>query len=217
MAKRRKVGNLMALAVLSVLVHRPMHPYEVAGALRGWGKERDVPVKWGSLYSVVQRMAEHGLIEAAGTSREGNRPERTVYRITDAGREELVDWARELLSVAEREASRFRSGLSVISILPPDEAAALLRQRCEALDAEIEAARRDLETASADLPRMFLIEDEYALAVTEAEAAWVRSLLSEIEDGTFPGLADWRAFHEKGEIPADLADLAERSIDSGGD
>lgn len=213
-ARRRKVGNLMALAVLSVLVHRPMHPYEMAGALRGWSKDRDMPVKWGSLYSVVQRMAERGLIEAAGTSREGNRPERTVYRITEAGREEMVDWTRELLSVAEREPSRFRSGLSVMSALPPDEAADLLRHRAEALEAEAAAMRESLE--GADVPRLFLVEDEYDLATAEAEAAWVRSLLAELDDGTFPGLAEWRAFHDSGELPAGLADLAERNIDSDG-
>ena len=200
MAKRRKVGNLMALAVLSVLVHRPMHPYEMAGALHGWSKDRDMPVKWGSLYSVVQRMAERGLIEAAGTSREGNRPERTVYRITEAGREEMVDWTRELLSVP--------------SALPPDEAADLLRRRAEALEAEAAAMREALE--GADIPRLFLVEDEYDLAAAEAEAAWVRSLLAELDDGTFPGLAEWRAFHDSGELPAGLADLAERNIDSGG-
>lgn len=215
MAKRRKVGNLMALAVLSVLAHRPMHPYEMAGALRGWSKDRDMPIKWGSLYSVVQRMADRGLIEAAGTTREGNRPERTVYRITDEGRDELVDWARELLSVAEREDSRFRSGLSVMMILPPGEAAGLLRRRAESLDAQIASARQNLETALAEIPRLFLIEEEYELAVTEAEAAWVRSLLEEIENGTFPGIDDWRRFHEQGEMPADIAALAERNIDGG--
>ncbi|WP_026929791.1 PadR family transcriptional regulator [Glycomyces tenuis] len=213
MAKRRKVGNLTALAVLSVVAHRPMHPYEMARALRGWGKDRDMPVKWGSLYSVVERMAERGLIEEAGTSREGRRPERTVYRITEEGREELLDWTRELLSVAEREFPRFRAGLSVMAALPPDEVAALLRRRLEALEAEAAGLREAIAAESREVPRLFLVENEYDLAMAAAEAAWMRSLLEEIESGSFPGLAEWREFHAGGAVPDGLRELAERSAD----
>lgn len=210
MAKRRKVGNLMALAVLGAVAHRPMHPYEMAGALRGWGKDRDMPVKWGSLYSVVERMAERGLLEAACTSREGRRPERTVYRITEEGREELVDWTRELLSVAEHEFPRFRAGLSVMAALPPDEVAELLRRRLSALEDQAAGVRESM-AASRGVPRLFLVENEYDLAMAEAEAAWTRSLLAEIESGSFPGLEGWREFHASGTIPDEMRELAERS------
>lgn len=214
MARRRKVSNLMALAILSALMQRPMHPYEMAGALRGWGKDRDMQVKWGSLYSVVQSMAKHGLIEEAGTVREGNRPERTVYRITESGSAELADWVRELLSVAETEPSRFRAGLSVMAVLPPDEAVGLLRERLTSLGERAAALREELDQ-SRDVPRLFLIEIEYDLALLEAETDWARSLLNELESGSFPGLEQWRAYHEDGELPADLRELAERSLDDG--
>lgn len=202
MPRRRKVGNMIALAILSVVASRPMHPYEMGNAMREWGKDRDMPIKWGSLYSVVQRMAEHGLLEEIGTDREGNRPERTVYRITEAGREEMVGWTRELLSTAEREFPRFRAGLSVMAALPPHEVVELLRRRTEALDAEIASIRRSLETQGAQVPRLFLVETEYDLAVLVAEAAWVRSLLSDLEDGSLAGLGQWRAYHESGDAPA---------------
>ncbi|MFD0521419.1 PadR family transcriptional regulator [Paractinoplanes durhamensis] len=119
MAKRRKVGNPMALGVLSVVAFRPMHPYEMAAALKGWGKERDLQIKWGSLYTVVGNLAKHGFLASSPSERAGKRPERTVYRITDAGRAELADWTRELLSTAEPESPRFRGGLSVMSVLSP--------------------------------------------------------------------------------------------------
>jgi DNA-binding PadR family transcriptional regulator len=214
MAKRRKVGNLMALALLSVLMHRPMHPYEMAGALRGWGRDRDMSVKWGSLYSVVQRMADHGFIEEAGTFREGNRPERTIYRITDAGRDELVDWARELLGTPEPEPSRFRAGLSVMVALPPDEVTGLLRNRLNALQAQAAALRDTIETHH-DVPRLFLIEEEHDLAMTEAETVWVRGLLDEVTSGTFPGLGQWRDFHDGAVLPDELIDQAEKGIEKG--
>ncbi|MEV1160431.1 PadR family transcriptional regulator [Micromonospora chokoriensis] len=211
MAKRRKVGNLLALAVLSALVQRPMHPYEMATTLRAWGKEQDMEIKWGSFYTVIRNLDKHQLIEAVESLREGRRPERTVYRITDAGRAELVDWARELVSTPMPEHPRFRAGLSVLAALHPDEATDLLRQRLDRLDG---ALRRDRETLTAhlrEIPRLFLVETEYDLAMRDAEAAWLRALLVELTSGSYPGLDTWRAFHETGEMPAELTGLAERT------
>ncbi|MEV0402521.1 PadR family transcriptional regulator [Actinoallomurus sp. NPDC050550] len=201
MAKRRKVGNLLALAVLSAVVQRPMHPYEMASALRAWGKDQDMKIKWGSLYTVVQNLARHGLLEAAGSTRQGGRPERTVYRITDAGREELTDWVRELVSTPEPEQLRFTAGLSVLSVLPPDEAVRLLERRLALLEEDLAGRREDLARYGREVPRLFLIEGEYELAVRAAETAWVRSLLAELTSGTFPSLPEWRAWHETGGMP----------------
>jgi DNA-binding PadR family transcriptional regulator len=210
MAKRRRVGNLLALAVLSALLTRPMHPYEMASVLRARGKDRDMPIKWGSLYTVVGNLERHGLVEAVGTSRQGARPERTAYRITAAGRDELEDWVRELVSTPETEQSRFKAGLSVLSVLAPGEAARLLRRRVERLGERITAGRAALAEDAREVPRLFLIESEYDLTLAEAEAAWARALLDELTAGSLPGLDQWRAWHATGEIPAELAELDER-------
>jgi DNA-binding PadR family transcriptional regulator len=208
MPKRRKVSNVLALAILSTLSMRAMHPYEMASIMRARGKDEDMPIKWGSLYTVVQNMEKHGLIRATGSVRRGGRPERTVYEITDDGRNELVDWVRELLVEPVREQPRFEAGLSVIGALGPDEVIDLLGQRLAKLDKQL--AERRVELAEAPVPRVFLIEAEYDLAIRQAEADWVRGTLKEFTDGTFPGLDMWRTFHETGEIPPEIAELAER-------
>ncbi|TDC72751.1 PadR family transcriptional regulator [Streptomyces hainanensis] len=210
MAKRRKVGNLLALAVLSTVAQRPMHPYEVMSLLRARDKDADMEIKLGSLYTVMRNLARHGFVEVAGTTREGARPERTVYRITEAGRAEMVDWVRELVSTPQPEPRRFRAGLSVLAAVGPEEGAALLRQRLELLERECGARRESLARDVLAVPRLFLVEDEYELAAHEAEAAWVRSLLDELTSGTFPGLAEWRRWKATGEMSPELAELAER-------
>jgi DNA-binding PadR family transcriptional regulator len=211
-ARKRAVGNLMALGILSTVVLRDMHPYEMAGALRGWGKDQDFPIKWGSLYTVVRNLARHGFLEEVSSSREGRRPERTVYRLTAAGRAELVDWTRELLSSVEHETPRFRAGLSVMSALGPDEVTTLLQQRLTEVSAAVTAAEQTLATHSAEVPRLFLIEVEYDVAMLRAEAEWMRSLIGELAGGTLPGIEQWRHYHETGRAPAELTELAERSL-----
>jgi DNA-binding PadR family transcriptional regulator len=88
---RRKVSNLMALSLLSLLTERPMYPYEMASKLREYGKDQAIKINWGSLYTVVQNLEKHGFIEAVEVAREGRQPERTTYGITEAGRAELKD------------------------------------------------------------------------------------------------------------------------------
>lgn len=203
MAKRRKVGNLLGLAVLSTLVERPMHPYEIASLLRERGKEADMDIKWGSLYTVVRNLEKHGFLEVADTTRSGARPERTVYRISATGREELVDWVRELVAEPQPEHPRFKAGLSVLAVLDPAEVAELLRQRLTVLEEAKAALRTSLAASAAEVPRLFLIESEYELAIRDAEVAWVRSLLAELDGGTFPDLAMWQAVRAEQDALAD--------------
>ena len=197
----RKVRNLLGLAVLATLTERPMHPYEMATVMRERGKERDMALKWGSLYTVVGSLHRHGFLEVVENARHGARPERTVYRITDDGRRELRDWVRELIAVPEREPPRFEAGLSVCAVLPPDEVTELLRQRLARLDAENAAQRAALDRNRADVPRIFLVEAEYDLALGEADAGFTRSLLADLDRGVFPGLPEWRDWHEGREAP----------------
>lgn len=196
MPKRRKVGNLLALTLLAQLMERPMYPYEMVSVLRERGKDQAIKVNWGSLYTVVQNLEKNGFITAVQVDREGRQPERTTYQITEAGRAELTDWLRELLGEPEREYTRFEAGLSDGANLPPAEVIALLRHRLAVLDAEVEQGRTVLANVAEQVPRIFLIENEYHLAMRQAEADWVRGLLAEFEDGTFPGMDFWRVMHE---------------------
>jgi DNA-binding PadR family transcriptional regulator len=212
MAKKRKVDNLMALAVLATVLQRPMHRYEIASVLRAQGKDQDMDVKWGSLYTVVQNLAKHGFLEVIGSDRQGARPERTIYQITDAGREEMLDWTRELLATPEPEHPRFVAGLSVQMILHPDEVIALLRLRLERLEASIAAQQAKLAEHLIEIPRLFLVESEYAIALAKAEADWIRGFLAELTEGTFPGIEMWRSIHEGAEMPPELIELAEKGV-----
>ena len=210
MARRRKVGNLLALAVLSTVVQRPMHPYEIASFIKTRGKDRDMPIKWGSLYTVVANLEKHGFIEATENARTGSRPERTIYRITEAGIEELRDWTGELISTPVAEQTSFEAGLSVLGALHPDEAVRLLRVRLDLLTNSLAEQRAEYERTVAEIPRMVLAEWDYQLALLAAEIEWVRGFLAELSSGDMPGTDLWRQWHETGEIPVEIAELAER-------
>ena len=215
MAKRRKISNLLALSLLTLLTERPMYPYEMAATLRHRGKDQSMKINWGSLYTVVQNLDKHGFIETVEVGREGRQPERTTYQITDAGRAELQDWLRELIAEPEREYTRFEAALADCAVLSPRELTSLLRQRLDALEQATAQHGTMLEALAGSLPRLFLIESEYQLALRRAETEWVREVLKELTDGTFPGIGDWQRFHDTGQLPDDVQVLMQEEEDAG--
>ena len=198
----RRVRNLLALAVLSYLSRGPMHPYELGRTLRENDDGRSIKYNHGSLYMVVGQLEKAGLVAAGETSRAGLRPERTVYEITEAGREELRDWLRELVEEPQHEYPQFVAALSLIGALRPDEAVELLRRRLERL-AERRAQTRELvdRTVAGGVHPLFLVEEEYRIALLEADGAFVERLIERITDPRDGWAPLWERFHNDEESP----------------
>ena len=177
--------DLVALTVLALLAEGPRHPYDLERII----KERHFEFAMGrtrALYHSVDRLHSEGLIEAAQTSREGHRPERTVYRMTPAGGDELGAWVTDLIVHPVPEHLAFQAAVSFLNCLPPAAAAEALGRRTVALEAwigRVDAAARTLIDRLA-LPRLYVIELELQLAMIRAELEWVRRLIDEITSGS---------------------------------
>ena len=189
-------SNPLALAVLALLFERPMHPYEMGVILRQRHKEESIKLRYGSLYTVIDLLLRRGFIAARETERDGKRPERTVYEITAAGRDELHGWMSDLIAEPAKEYPQFEAALCLLPVLPPDEALALLRQRLERIDRNAAALGAQIETVSRmNLPPLFMIETEYRLALLKAEQDFVAALVARIEKGWGP-IELWRGIHQ---------------------
>ncbi|GAA1362838.1 PadR family transcriptional regulator [Streptomyces beijiangensis] len=208
---RRKLSNPLALAVLVLLSERPMHPYEIAQTLRQRGKEHSVKINFGSLYTVVQNLEKHGYVEVAEVQRQGNRPERTLYGLTDDGRVEMVDWMSDLLAVPAVEFPLFGTAVSLMPVLPPDDVAVHLEDRLAKLEVQAAGIRGVLHALHEKLPQLFLVETEYQLHMIEAEMEWVRGFRKDLVDGTVGGQAEWESWHRTGETPKKWKDLEEQN------
>jgi DNA-binding PadR family transcriptional regulator len=194
----RRVRNLLALAVLSYLSRAPMHPYELGRTLRENGDERSIKFNHGSLYMVVGQLEKAGFVSPETTGREGRRPERTTYAITDAGRAELHEWLRELVEEPQHEYPGFVAALSLIAALEPDEAVALLSRRLERL-AEQRAEIRALidRTVAGGVHPLFLVEEEYRIALLDADATFAGELIETITDPQAGWGPLWARFHDE--------------------
>jgi DNA-binding PadR family transcriptional regulator len=193
---KRKVSNPLALAVLVLLYERPMHPYEMAATLRERRKEDSIKLRYGSLYTVIELLLKAAFISEKRTSREGNRPERTIYEITASGEAEMRGWMRAILSTPTKDYPRFEAGLSLLPAVPPEDAIDLLETRLEFLKKDIEEIRTNLAQAKAlNLAALFSIESEYRLAGLEMELGFVEKLIARIEKDGCGFLKEWKAWH----------------------
>jgi DNA-binding PadR family transcriptional regulator len=196
MTNPRKISHPLALAVLVLLFEKAMHPYEMAATLKQRGKERSIKLRYGSLYTVIGQLEHEGFIEAAGTERDGGRPERTTYRITDAGETEMSSWLRALLAEPVKEYPQFEAALSLLPALPPKDVQLLLAERLGRLEEQEREMQADLEdAATTNMPALFLVESEYALALVRAERAYVKGLVRGIETGELSGVEQWQQWH----------------------
>src|SRR5262249_27131195 len=180
--------------------------------LKNRHKHESIKLRYGSLYTVIELLMERGFISAKETSRDGKRPERTVYTLTAAGHDELRDWMGELVREPAKEFPQFEAALCLLPVLPPDEAVKLLRCRALHLRGQITRLETHLShmvgqdlcamagpeeklpalLAGQKFPPIFVVESEYRLAVIKAELDFVHNLIRRItEDGWGPvGL--WR-------------------------
>src|SRR3984957_8013097 len=94
--------NLTRLMALGILARSgPSHGHHIrrVADLTDVGEWGGVSV--GALYRELRAMEREGLIEAARTEKVGNRPERTVYEITDEGRLELTTLREQAIKPLE--------------------------------------------------------------------------------------------------------------------
>jgi DNA-binding PadR family transcriptional regulator len=190
--------NLWALTVLCLLREGPLHPYQMQQLVTQRRKDRLLDLHRGSLYNTIAQLQRAGLIEQVETSRQGRRPERTVYRLTSEGEARLTAWLREILAVPAAEPSSFLAAVAFLGRLTPLDAQHALERRVTALEAGLAAQDEALEAqAVARHPvlsaldpatvRLLLLDGDYVRAMRQAELTWVTSLLTELRTGAL----DW--------------------------
>lgn len=179
MPDRSPSADVLALTVLAFLTERPMHPYDVQRVIRQRHKDYAIE-RPRALYRAFERLARDELIEPVETSREGRRPERTVYRITDEGHAEFQHWLLQLLERPVVEDPVFGVALGFVGYLNPGSVLEALQDRFASLEGEVAGLDAALQAMLTSLPRLVLLPHEYRRALRQAERDWVQKLIEDI-------------------------------------
>jgi DNA-binding PadR family transcriptional regulator len=175
----------LAIAALGLLNERPMHPYEMYQLLITRTEDRLVKVRPGSLYHTIDRMTLEGHIEPVGTDREGNRPERTTYRITESGQLALSERITEIIASPVNEYPEFPLGVAEAHNLSKGVLVELLGRRRVQLISDLDRLSGGLTDVRAKaVPQKFWLDITYQKAMVSAEIAWLDGLVKDLESGT---------------------------------
>jgi DNA-binding PadR family transcriptional regulator len=184
--------SALGLMVLWNLLQEPLHVYAIQKQFEATGKDRVVNIKSrASLYQTLERLQRHGLVEVVETVRVEGYPDRVVYRATEAGREVARAWLREMLRSTGNDYPEFLAALSILFGLPPDEARAELKLRVQRLSAELAEAEAALRSVPPELPRLFLLEEEYRIAVLGAEVSFLTGVIEDLTAGRLTWSEEW--------------------------
>src|SRR3984893_12157499 len=111
----------LALAVMTLLMERPMHPYEMKLKMKERGHDQVIRLKGGSIYDTVVRLEDGGFIKSQETRRQRPRPERTVYATTEPARDALTSCIREMLAQPVNDYPQFAAALAFLAVLEKGE------------------------------------------------------------------------------------------------
>ena len=182
---RRPIANRVGLAILGLLIERPMHPYDMVSTLHARGLDTVVKVRKASVYDTVRALERAGWIQATGTEQSGGRPERTVYTHTPQGHAGFVAWVDELIRVPEQEYPSVLTAVSYLGALGRQGAIDALTERVRALDRRIrEAVAAEEAAVGQGVPPLFVLEVDYSVARMRAELDWARRTADRIAAGT---------------------------------
>lgn len=175
------VMNSTRLFVLGALSRGgPMYGHQIRRAAQVDRTELWTDVKPGSLYGALHRLAAEGVIDEVRTERQGNLPARTVYAITQAGREELGAHRDEALRDTRLRPDPVDLALQNCDDLAEEEVQAAIEARRQALSAQLTSWRQLWDQASPHLRGLEPLAAEHGRYRLEAELAWHDKLLAEL-------------------------------------
>jgi DNA-binding PadR family transcriptional regulator len=181
----------LGLIVLWELYEEPKHVYGIQKLFEQQGKDRVVNVRSrATLYQTLERLVRLGLVQVHELVRNEGYPDRILYAITDAGREAAQEWLRNMLRTTGGEYPDFIAAVSILFGLAPDDARTQLERRAESLTAELSETEKLFED-NPDLPRLFLLEEEYRRTLLRAELRWLRGVIADLRDGRLTWSREW--------------------------
>jgi DNA-binding PadR family transcriptional regulator len=167
------------LFVLGVLNEQDTHGYEIKEIARAWNLDKWADIGYGSIYHALGALEDEELIQEVRVEQEGGRPPRSVYRITDRGRQAFLQLLRETSRYGYQRKHPINLALTFIAHLPPEERVSLLEERLRRLEdahQRVTEQREKLRHLEAEAPWVIATLN-HDLGHLEFEIDWTRDLL----------------------------------------
>lgn len=167
------------LLVLGMLLDRPMHGYEISRHIKAEGVTNWFDISTAAVYYSLNKLSRLSLISEA-RSRVGS-SEKSVYRVTEQGREEFFAGMEETLTSKEPIHSEYDLGIFLLNKLPQARAQELLEERLSFLTDWFAYLEQELEKERADDGKPLQVAIlEHSVAYASMEIDWLTGIINQL-------------------------------------
>jgi DNA-binding PadR family transcriptional regulator len=178
------------LLILGVLHRGDFHPYEIKRRLKRAMVECYIDVDVGTLYYAVRQLEKEGLIQAIAQERVARGGMRTIYRITEQGRDEFRQGLHRQFETEGMVSHTLYGALLFLHLADPAVVAEALRRRITRLDELIVK----LDPIRDELAPVLSTGGEHLLRHLDRQRRldrdWLKDLLADVEAGRVRDVAD---------------------------
>ena len=166
--------------------NEPRHGYEIKQILESWNTDKWANVGYGSIYFVLKKMAEEGLLTVL-EDQEGKQ-DKTVYQITPAGADAFMVMLRKQWLELKASVDPFQVALTFMQYLPKDELVTVLQHRADTWKHVIKTSSRVLPIAMKNITLPKHIDENHRLILAhyQTELDWIENALKKIKKNELP-------------------------------
>ena len=169
------------LAILSLIVEKSRHGYEIEQVIEEREMRNWTEVGFSSIYYVLKKLEKKGFVEGQIEKPIGKGPARKVYHITTAGLEGYHKATMEALSNPIPPYSAFLLGLSNLQGIPAEDALLALNQYRQKMTERAEYLRKRWDAHVSRLPFNVNALFDFSMTLIDAELSWVTSFIHQLE------------------------------------
>jgi len=214
-SKIERISSKIDLMVLGLVLERPMHGYEINQIIGSDDMQSWLDISRTSVYYALSRLKKQGLITEV-VEKQYNKPDRSIYRITEPGRELFFDSLGRALAEQEKVFLEYNIGLFFINKLAKEKALDVIERRKRFLKKWRTVLNEQLKNANngdGHIPTLRAVVD-HTLSFAEHEISWLDAFTEDVSGSAIePGAIS--VFSLNGNLKdAQLADII-RIIASG--
>ncbi|EWG11213.1 PadR family transcriptional regulator [Cytobacillus firmus] len=162
------------IVILGLLKEKKYHPYEMKKVILEHKWDELFPVTDGNIYHAIRKLEKHKWIHAEKQEQVNNRPNRTVYKITEEGKNQLSEEIIEVFKKRMPEPRSLYPALLFVQSSQVPEAAEHIKNWISDLKAEVKV-QHDYQAV---IPN--LIQEHYK-GLNEFYMNWLTKILQVLE------------------------------------
>ncbi|HEU4964090.1 MAG TPA: PadR family transcriptional regulator [Bacilli bacterium] len=173
---------LLKLIILGLLCEGDRHPYEVLQTMKERQMQNYIKINFGTLYYNFEQLLKKGAIEVREVIHEEKRPDKTIYRITDKGRQRFRELLQKQLFADTKLYHPLYPPLMFLRFADPVMVRdAMLQQRQHTVEriAHIKQVMAEFDCDAVWTPLQIM---KNGLMHSETELEWIDGFLQEMEE-----------------------------------